>query len=133
MAEDFESKYLDIAQRYRRYKPNAYRFTHDAVRHTVHRIGGVRHVSGREVLAGIRDLAVSRFGPMAKTVFEQWGIRKTEDFGEIVFQLIEEGILGKAETDKRSDFARGYDFDEAFVRDFDWLDKIATSRRWVIE
>jgi uncharacterized repeat protein (TIGR04138 family) len=133
MADDFESAYLDLAHRYGRYKPNAYRFTLDAVRHTVHGIGGVRHVSGKEVLGGIRELALTRFGPMAKTVFEQWGIRRTEDFGDIVFHLVEEGLLGKTESDKRSDFARGYDFEEAFVRDFDWLDRIASPRRWALE
>jgi uncharacterized repeat protein (TIGR04138 family) len=61
---------------------------------------------------------------MAKTVFEQWGVSTTEDFGAIVFQLVDEGLLGKTEQDKMSDFARGYDFDDAFVRNFDWLGRI---------
>ena len=92
-----------------------------------------RHVNGGELLDGIRDLALNRFGPMAKTVFQQWGVERTEDFGEIVFQLVEQGLLGKTEADKRSDFARGYDFDDTFVRDFDWLDKIARKRRAALE
>jgi uncharacterized repeat protein (TIGR04138 family) len=133
MSIDYETALLDIAQKHGRYKPNAYRFTLDAVHHTVDRLHEVRHVNGAELLDGIRDLALARFGPMAKTVFQQWGIERTEDFGEIVFQLVEQGLLGKTENDQRSDFARGYDFDEAFVRDFDWLDQIAPKRRWVVE
>jgi len=91
---------------------------------TVRALEENRHVSGNELLDGIRRLALDRFGPMAKTVFEQWGIVTTEDFGAIVFQLVDEGLLGKTEQDKMSDFARGYDFHEAFVRNFDWLDRI---------
>lgn len=129
MAIDYENAILDVAQKHGRYKPNAYRFTLDAVHHTVGHLKEVRHVSGGELLGGIRELAVARFGPMAKTVFEQWGIGSTEDFGAIVFHLVDQGLLGKTESDKLSDFARGYDFDEAFVRNFDWLDRISPKRR----
>ena len=125
MATDLENAILDVAQKHGRYKPNAYRFTLDSVHFTVQSLGEMRHVSGEELLEGIRRLALERFGPMAKTVFEQWGILRTEDFGAIVFQLVDEGLLGKTEEDKMSDFSSGYDFNEAFVRDFDWLDRIA--------
>jgi uncharacterized repeat protein (TIGR04138 family) len=124
MAADLETAILDVAQKHGRYKPNAYRFTLEAVNFTVKRLGEMRHVRGEELLDGIRHLALDRFGPLAKVVFEQWGILKTEDFGEIVFQLVDEGLLGKTEEDKPSDFSRGYDFNEAFVRDFDWLGRI---------
>ncbi len=124
MATDLETALLDLAQNHGRYKPNAYKFTLEAVHYTVNRIGERRHVTGEELLEGIRRLALERFGPMAKTVFEQWGIVRTEDFGDIVFQLVDAGLLGKTEQDKLSDFSRGYDFDEAFVRDFNWLDRI---------
>ncbi|MGH7680610.1 MAG: Minf_1886 family protein [Candidatus Eiseniibacteriota bacterium] len=129
MAIDYENAILDVAQKHGRYKPNAYRFTLDAVQHTVGHLKEVRHVSGGELLGGIRELALSRFGPMAKTVFEQWGVGRTEDFGEIVFHLVDQGLLGKTDTDKLSDFARGYDFDETFVRNFDWLERIGPKRR----
>ena len=124
MAADLENAILDVAQKHGRYKPNAYRFTLDAVGFTVRALEENRHVSGTELLDGIRRLALDRFGPMAKTVFEQWGVSTTEDFGAIVFQLVDEGLLGKTEQDKMSDFARGYDFDDAFVRNFDWLGRI---------
>jgi uncharacterized repeat protein (TIGR04138 family) len=127
MAPDLENAILDVAQKYGRYKPNAYRFTLDAVGFTVQELGELRHVSGEELLEGIRRLAIDRFGPMAKTVFEQWGVLRTENFGEIVFQLVDEGLLGKTEQDKMSDFSRGYDFNEAFVRNYDWLGRIGNS------
>jgi uncharacterized repeat protein (TIGR04138 family) len=124
MAADLENAILDVAQKHGRYKPNAYRFTLDAVGFTVRALEENRHVRGNELLEGIRRLALDRFGPMAKTVFEQWGVSTTEDFGAIVFQLVDEGLLGKTEQDTMSDFARGYDFDDAFVRNFDWLGRI---------
>jgi uncharacterized repeat protein (TIGR04138 family) len=129
---DLETAILDLAERHGSYKPAAYHFTLQAVHFTVDRArragAGPRHVSGREVLDAIRDLARSRFGPMAKSVFEHWGVHRTEDFGNLVYQLVEHGILGKTEDDQLSDFARGYDFEQAFVRDFDWLDAFDAPR-----
>ena len=124
MTADLGIALLDLAQKHGRYKPNAYKFTLDAVHFTANRIGERRHITGEELLEGIRELALDRFGPMAKTVFEQWGIARTEDFGEIVFQLVEAGLLGKTDRDRPSDFAQGFDFNDAFVRNFDWLDRI---------
>lgn len=124
MANDIETAILDLAQKHGCYKPNAYKFTLDAVQFTVNRLPEKRHVSGQELLGGLRDLALEAFGPMARTVFEQWGITRTEDFGEIVFHLVEAGLLGKTDADRRSDFARGFDFADAFERNFDWLDRI---------
>ncbi len=125
MTLDIETAILDLSQKHGRYKANAYKFTLDAVQFTVNRLPERRHVSGQELLQGMRDLALQAFGPMTKTVFEQWGITRTEDFGEIVFHLVEAGLLGKTEADRRSDFARGFDFTEAFVRNFDWLGRIS--------
>ncbi len=77
--------------------------------------GGDRHVSGPELLDAFRQLALRQFGPMAITVLEEWGIRRCEDVGEIVFNLIESGAFGRSDTDRREDFAGGYDFADAFV------------------
>jgi uncharacterized repeat protein (TIGR04138 family) len=77
-----------------------------------------RHVSGQELLAGLRQHTLNEFGPMAKTVLEYWGIRRCEDFGEIVFNMVERGVLGKTENDSRADFRGGFDFDEAFVHPY---------------
>ena len=72
----------------------------------------------RQLLQGIRDLAITQFGPMTVTVFEEWGIRGCAGFGDIVFNLVEVGFLGTTDTDSRADFQDGYDFFEAFRRPF---------------
>jgi uncharacterized repeat protein (TIGR04138 family) len=78
----------------------------------------MRHVSGQELLGGIRQFALEQFGPMAQTVFEDWGVRNCQDFGEIVFNMVEIGLLAKRDTDSREDFLAGYDFQEAFRKPF---------------
>jgi uncharacterized repeat protein (TIGR04138 family) len=78
----------------------------------------VRHVSGQELLNGIREYALKEFGPMVPTVLEEWGIRRCEDFGEIVFNMVETGLLAKTEKDSREDFKGGYDFEAAFRKPF---------------
>jgi uncharacterized repeat protein (TIGR04138 family) len=55
---------------------------------------------------------------MALTVLNSWGVRNTGDFGEIVFNLVETGKLGKTDEDKKEDFTNGYDFHEVFARPF---------------
>ncbi|MCI0340279.1 MAG: hypothetical protein L0216_03880 [Planctomycetales bacterium] len=77
-----------------------------------------RHVTGPQLLEGVKELAGRKFGFLAKTVLNEWGIRRTEDVGEIVFNLIEAGLMGRQESDSRGDFAAGYDFEEAFEREF---------------
>ena len=91
-----------------------------ALEFVVSRLEKRRHVSGRELLGGIREFALSRFGLMTKTVFEQWGVTRTGDFGEIVFRLVGAGLLSKTEEDSMRDFDAVYDFDDAFVRDYPW-------------
>src|SRR3989304_6480606 len=90
-----------------RYKPAAYEFLFEALESTRGRIakqraGKVKHVCGAELLGGLRDLAIQQFGRMAKTVLNQWGICSTSDVGEMVFNLIESGDMGKTDQDSRS-------------------------------
>jgi uncharacterized repeat protein (TIGR04138 family) len=106
-----------------RYDEQAYLFLREALDFTIKLfakpIGGPgRHVTGSELLDGIRQYALQEYGAMAKTVLNRWGIHKGEDFGNIVFNLVEKGILGKTEHDRREDFLGGYDFDEAFRQPF---------------
>ncbi|MFN6107527.1 MAG: Minf_1886 family protein, partial [Planctomycetaceae bacterium] len=70
------------------------------------------------LLLGIRDYALDQFGLMAKTVFHQWGLRTTDDFGRLVFEMIDRGDLRKTENDQLSDFAAVYDFEEALDRNY---------------
>ena len=80
--------------------------------------GKLRHVTGQELLGGIRDYALGQFGPMTMTVFEEWGVRSCADFGEIVFNMVEHSLLAKTERDSREDFKDGYDFADAFRKPF---------------
>ena len=91
----------------------AYEFVKEALNDTQERCG-VRHVSGRELLQGLRELAIRKFGKRAKTVLAEWKIFRTEDFGEIVFEMIEAGLLTKRPGDSREEFRNGFDFYEAF-------------------
>ena len=78
----------------------------------------VRHVTGPELLDGVRQHALKEFGPMVMTVFDSWGIQSCEDIGHMVFNLIGAGVFGKTEEDSIKDFKNVYDFEEAFVRPF---------------
>ncbi len=77
-----------------------------------------RHVSGAELLEGLKTYALDQFGPLTKTVLNAWGVRRCRDFGEIVFNLIEYKVFSKTENDRKEDFADIYDFEEAFVKPF---------------
>ncbi len=107
-----------------RYQRGAYFFLRQALDYTIKankldtRAKRESHISGQELLKGIRDYALDQYGPMAKTVFDEWGVKSCSDFGEIVFNLVDKGILGKTEEDSRKDFITGYDFDDAFVKPF---------------
>ena len=77
-----------------------------------------RHVSGPELIEGLRVYALEQYGPLAKTVLNSWGIKRCTDFGEIVFNLIEYNVFSKTDNDRREDFTDLYTFDEAFVKPF---------------
>lgn len=118
MHPNVESLLEGLLSRDPRYTMEAYAFVRGGLDFTVRRLDKPRHVSGQELLAGIREFALDEFGPMTKTVLDAWGIRRTEDVGEIVFNLVETGLLGKTDEDDRADFANGYDFDEAFRKPY---------------
>ncbi len=106
-----------------RFPRDAYQFVREALDHTQKTIGKdnrgrIRHVTGQELLGGIRDYALAQFGPMAMMVLDEWGIHTCQDFGDIVFNMVEIGLLAKTEKDSRADFQDGYDFHEAFRKPF---------------
>src|SRR5881396_3392648 len=107
----------------RRYQRDAYIFLRDALDFTTKqqkKVKGatVRHVSGPELLEGVRQYALKEFGPMVLTVFENWGIHSCEDIGNMVFNLIGAGVFGKTEEDSIEDFKNVFDFKEVFVKPF---------------
>jgi uncharacterized repeat protein (TIGR04138 family) len=118
-----------------RYHIDASEFVFEALRHTQELLGrgdlpqsGNRegdalddeqvHISGPELLEGIRELGLKRYGLMARYVFSSWGVRTTEDFGRIVFDLVDQGKMRKTDRDQLSDFYDVYDFEQALDRDY---------------
>ncbi len=106
-----------------RYQRDAYAFLRDALDFTTKqqkKVKGVsvRHVTGPELLDGVRRYALKEFGPLVMTVFDNWGIHSCEDIGNMVFNLIGAGVFGKTEEDSIEDFKNVYDFEEAFVKPF---------------
>jgi uncharacterized repeat protein (TIGR04138 family) len=117
---DKDAIILDLARRDPRYRPEAYHFTFEALDYTLNARGGSRrHVSGPEIMEGVRQLAIEQFGFLARTVFGAWGIERTDDFGEIVFNLIAADLLQKTADDRKEDFFGLYDFGESFEEAFD--------------
>jgi uncharacterized repeat protein (TIGR04138 family) len=76
-----------------------------------------RHISGQQLCLGLRDFAIQQYGLMAPVVLRHWHVRRTEDFGRIVFAMIAEGLMSKTNDDCMEDFRMVYDFDEAFSQD----------------
>lgn len=116
---DFDEVIEHVLARDPRYPREAYLFLRDALEHTQKQVarrarGQARHVSGQELLHGVREHALQEFGPMTVTVFEEWGIQGGEDFGAMVFNMVDAGLLAKTERDCLDDFRGVYDFDEAF-------------------
>jgi uncharacterized repeat protein (TIGR04138 family) len=119
----FEETLEKIRAKDPRYQREAYLFVREALDHTQKTIGKdargrIRHVTGQELLTGIREFALQQFGPMAKMLLQEWGVHCCADFGEIVFNMIAVGWLAKTEKDSRTDFQDGYDFEEAFCKPF---------------
>jgi uncharacterized repeat protein (TIGR04138 family) len=109
-----------------RYDKKAYTFIRQGLDHTVKELKKKEsaktrsspHVSGAELLDGLRLYALDQFGPLTKTVLNSWGIQRCPDFGDIVFNLIEYNVFSKTDNDRREDFIDLYSFDEAFVKPF---------------
>jgi len=108
----------------RTYHPMAYKFVFSALRFTQEQLGRDRsteatgHISGPELLDGIRRLGLQHFGMMSIVVFKTWGIHSTDDFGRIVFQLIEAGEMRKTDDDQLDDFLGVYEFNKVFQDDY---------------
>lgn len=107
-------RFVEVVERDGRYPIDAYRFLQEALEFTVHRAFGQdrppadepdsRHVDGGQLCLGLRDLAVQRWGRLAQVVLNSWGIRTTNDLGEMVFLLVANEFLRKTEQDHREDF-----------------------------
>jgi uncharacterized repeat protein (TIGR04138 family) len=114
MNEEFEIIVEEIFEKDPRYKEDAYVFVMEALAYTQKKFKRSKHVKGEELLLGMKELLLNKFGPMTMTVLEYWGIKSTEDFGNIVFNLVENKILSKTEDDNIEEFKNGYNFEEVF-------------------
>lgn len=123
---NMQDKIREITKKDPRYSFQAYRFVFEALDYTAKNLGknlnssceGERHVSGQQLLEGIRKYAMKEMGYMAYTVWELWGIKHDEDFGEIVFNLVESGLMGKTDSDSKQDFKAACDFKTFFENNF---------------
>jgi len=118
MGKDFYDIIDDIFEIDKRYRQDAYAFVMEALSYTQKKFRNNKHVSGEEMLEGMKELLLNKFGPMTMTVLKYWGITTTEDFGNIVFTLVDNKILSKTENDDIEEFRNGYDFVEVFNKGY---------------
>lgn len=110
----------ELAEQKGRFRPEAYFFLLRSLEYTRRRLQRPGHVTGRELAEGARDLAIEEFGPMAFDVLGHWGLTRTIDLGQIVYDLIEAELLRKTDDDSLEDFAGVYDFREALEKGYRW-------------
>ena len=119
-----------------KFHPDAYRFVFEALQYSQEHLKKTAqdadddsaHISGPELLDGIRELGLKKFGMLSKSVFEHWGVKSTDDFGRIVFELIECGEMRKTDRDQLTDFFGVYNFDQALVQDYQIDTSVAFKR-----
>ena len=109
-----------IRVRESRYDEQAYLFVLSALEYAQTKLDVRRHITAAELSHSCRELALDRYGLMARIVLERWGIHSTSDFGEVVFALVDLGFLAKLPSDTREEFSDVYDFAGAFERDYPW-------------
>jgi uncharacterized repeat protein (TIGR04138 family) len=120
---NFDEVISEILTRDPRYHRDAYLFLREALDHTQKQVNPARgsepqHVTPQQLLDGFKKYALTQFGPMAKTVLNEWGVHTCEDVGELVFNMVDHSLLSKTETDSREGFKAGFDFEEEFCKPF---------------
>ncbi|MBO93504.1 MAG: hypothetical protein CMI32_01210 [Opitutales bacterium] len=121
--KDFIDVVNSIREQDSRYGKGAYYFVRQALDHALKHVKQEQsennhHITGKELLEGIREFALDQYGPMTKTLLDAWNIKRCRDFGDIVFHLVDAGVLGKTDNDSPEDFSEGYNFTDAFVSPF---------------
>lgn len=118
MNEEFYTIVGAICARDQRYHPASYEFVMEALSFSQKKFKKSKHVTGHELLQGIKALLLKKFGPMTMNVLDYWGIKQTDDFGNIVYRLVEYKILSKDEQDHYESFKNAYDFTEVFDKGY---------------
>jgi len=122
---NFQAIIEEICKKDTRYKPDVYQFVLEGLHFTQEILKkqplykakltiGQAHVSGQELSQGLRDYAINQYGALAGRVLSHWGINQTQDFGNIVFNMVEKKLFSKTEEDSLADFKDVYDFKTAF-------------------
>lgn len=126
MSKQIQVDWDAVRLRARQFPQEAYQFVREGLAHTVKTTHGKlpespidpsddsRHVSGQQLCVGLKDLAVLKYGMLARTVLQHWGIRCTADFGTLVYSLIDRGELRSSPRDSIEDFKDVFDFGDAF-------------------
>jgi len=121
MSESPDKALPDVVREDGRYPLSAFSLLHDGLRRAVKHTYGdeaggeePQHVSGRQLCEALRDESIERWGLLARTVLARWNIHATVDFGNMVYLLIDHGLMRKTEQDSLEDFRDVYDFDSAF-------------------
>lgn len=118
---DFADEILaELRERHPRFHPRAYAFVMSALHEAMRGLDEPRHISGAELAQGARRLALAHFGLTARTVLGHWGIHSTGDLGEVVFALVEAGVLVKQDADRPEDFLELFDFEDVFEANYPW-------------
>jgi len=120
MEDDFKKDLLSVLQKDDRYDAEAYHFVMKSLNRCQEKKNKPGHVSSPDLLEKIAKLGIEQYGPMTKSIFNHWGIECTQDFGHIVYNLIEVGILRKSKSDHLDDFANVYDFEDVFEKNYDY-------------
>lgn len=113
-----------IGPRVGRFHPRAFFFVLAALEHRQQRLSERRHVSGGELAHACRELALEQYGLLARTVLSHWGIATTADIGEIVYALIDAGLLIRQPEDRLEDFEDVYHFENAFEDEYVWAKNV---------
>jgi len=117
----FQEEVLDrLQERNPRFHARSYEFVMMALQSVIRSLDRPRHITGRELTEGVRELAIGRYGLLARAVLEHWGIHETEDVGRVVFAMVEHGLLVKEDEDRPEDFVDVFDFEDAFETNYPW-------------
>lgn len=118
MSERLERSIEELVREDRRYPPAAYMLVFEGLESALQKLPARRHVTPRELVDGVREVALREWGLMARTVLESWNIRNTGEIGDLVFNLIEKKLLVAGAEDQRSHFEDAFEFHEGFDRAF---------------
>lgn len=119
----FEEAVRTICRSDKRFKMDGYHFLRDALEHTVETLRSDeteenRHVTGREMVQGVVELALKEYGSMALPVLTTWGVERDEDIGTMVFNLIDAGAFRKSDGDSPDDFRNVVNLKEELLKPF---------------